>query len=670
MYLPAKTGVQVEGMYRHVVIIFMACLSLVARAQYNIEKLLRNGQVALHYEDYVLSIQYFNQIIALKPYLYEPWQYRAVAKFYLDDFTGAEADISKAIELNPYIHQFFDLRAITKIRQERYDEAITDYNRAIRLQPRQQSYWFNRAVCLMNEKKYDEALLQTDTIVQKWANAANAYSLKAEIYLHQKDTTQAAKSLDKSLKIDPYDGNTWTTRAYISLARRKWKDADEELSKAIHLKPNVANNYVNRALARLNYNNLRGAMADYDLALDLAPNDFLAHYNRGLLRMQLGDDNRAIEDFDFVIKMEPKNVMAIFNRALLHDRTGDLRAAIRDYSAVIDQFPNFWTGLSYRANCYRRLGMTAKAEMDEFRIFKAQMDKRSGVQKRWSNNKLKAMRKRSEIDPEKYNQIVVADENTVEREYESEYRGQIQHRKVDVARMPMFEVSYLPYHNGMNTYQAFNKEIEDFNDLHHLKYPLNITCNSAQLTEEQSKAFLSLIDQLSASIQDAKDMKAVHAWLLQRAVAYSVTQNFDEAINDLNVYLDQDSTSTIAYWQRAVCQFMMNDFNASHGVDIQLKAAKTLDDFNQAIKLDGQNAYLYYNRGNFHAARKDYQLAIDDYTKAIELDSRLAEAYYNRGIIRLENTHTKNAGIADLSKAGELGIYDAYGVIKRKTATK
>ena len=89
----------------------MACLSLVARAQYNIEKLLRNGQVALHYEDYVLSIQYFNQIIALKPYLYEPWQYRAVAKFYLDDFTGAEADISKAIELNPYIHQFFDLRS-------------------------------------------------------------------------------------------------------------------------------------------------------------------------------------------------------------------------------------------------------------------------------------------------------------------------------------------------------------------------------------------------------------------------------------------------------------------------------------------------------------------------------------------------------------------------------
>ena len=59
--------------------------------------------------------------------------------------------------------------------------------------------------------------------------------------------------------------------------------------------------------------------------------------------------------------------MAIFNRALLHDKTGNLRAAIKDYTMVINQFPNFWTGLSNRASCYRRLGMTAKAEMDEFR---------------------------------------------------------------------------------------------------------------------------------------------------------------------------------------------------------------------------------------------------------------------------------------------------------------
>lgn len=656
-------------MYRIKVLIFLACLSLAAKAQYNVDKLLRNGQVALHYEDYVLSIQYFNQIISLKPYLYEPWQYRAVAKFYLDDFTGAESDISKAIELNPYIHQFFDLRAITRIKQERFEDAIVDYNHAIRLQPQQQNYWLNRAICLMNDKQYAKAQLQTDTIIHKWSQNANAYTLKAEIYLHQKDTTSAAKWLDKSLKVDPYDGSTWTMRAYISLARQQWKEADKELSQAIHLKPNQANNYVNRALARLNYNNLRGAMSDYDMALDLNPQDFLAHYNRGLLRMQLGDDNRAIEDFDFVIKLEPKNVMAIFNRALLLDRTGNLRAAIRDYSAVIEQFPNFWTGLSYRAHCYRRLGMTAKAEFDEFRIFKAQMNKHVGVQKRWSRNKLKEMRKRSEIDPEKYNQIVVADENTVEHEYDSEYRGQIQHRKVEVELMPMYEVSYLPYQNGISSYQAFYKELEDFNLQHHPQNKLMLTCRPKQLTAEQSKMYFTNIDQLSAQIQDAKNIKSVKSLLFQRAVAYTVTQNYDAAIQDLTVCISEDSTSAVTFWQRAVCQFMMNDFNASKGVDTQLKAAKTLDDLNHAIKLEPQNAYLYYNRANLYATRNDDQLAIKDYTKAIALDNRLAEAYYNLGIVHMKKGN-RAAGMANLSKAGELGIYDAYSLMKKNRTSK
>ena len=31
----------------------------------------------------------------------------------------------------------------------------------------------------------------------------------------------------------------------------------------------------------------------------------------------------------------------------------------------VNQYPNFWVGLNSRARCYRKLGMTAKAELDE-----------------------------------------------------------------------------------------------------------------------------------------------------------------------------------------------------------------------------------------------------------------------------------------------------------------
>ena len=524
-------------------------------------------------------------------------------------------------------------------------------------------------------------------MIAKWKDFANAYTLKAEVYLKQKDTLQAERWIDKSLDINPYDGDAWTTRAYMALARKEWKVADEALTKSLHFKPNNVNSYINRALARININNLRGAMSDYDNALDLDPNNFLAHYNRGLMRVQLGDDNRAILDFDFVIKMEPKNFMAIFNRALLHDKTGNLKAAIRDYSTVIDQFPNFWTGLSYRASCYRRLGMTAKAEMDEFRIFKAQMNKHLGIQPRWSAKTRKEVRKRSEVDPDKFASIVVEDEPKYEHNYKSEYRGRIQNRQVETSYLPMYQLSYFPNVQNLNGVQAFDKEVEQLNmhlaqakqsggasgkqNAAQSKASTNkvyIVCTKEQLDENSSLMIFSLIDKLSAELSVAKDIEQKKSLLMRRAIAHSVLRDFEAAISDFTYYISLDEKSSLAYWQRAVCQAEMDEFNRAEGKGItNIHSAEA--DFSDAIRLNSNNAYIYYNRGNVHAGRNELSKAIDDYSIAIRIDSRLAEAYYNRGLARIKSGN-KQAGIQDLSKAGELGLYDAYSVIKRVNKAK
>ncbi len=56
--------------------------------------------------------------------------------------------------------------------------------------------------------------------------------------------------------------------------------------------------------------------------------------------------------------------------------------------------------------------------------------------------------------------------------------------------------------------------------------------------------------------------------------------------------------------------------------------------------------------------------AIDAYTRAIMLYADYAEAYYNRGIAYLLSGDYAS-GIPDLSRAGELGLYKAYNLIKR-----
>ena len=629
-------------------------------AQFNTDRLVMIGRSAIYYEDNVLSIQYFNQAISMKPWLYEPWFFRGVAKFYLDDFRGAESDCTEAIERNPYVVNAYELRGLCRINQKKYSEAVHDYDRALRYDPDNQGLWHNRVLCLIQDKNYDLALAQVDTMLARWSKYARAYAMQAEVYLLKQDTTKAVKSLDKSLELDPYDGGIWAERAVISLARQKWKEGEDFLTKSIHLLPKHSGNYINRAMARFNQNNLRGAMADYDTALDLDPNNFLGHYNRGLLRAQVGDDNRGIEDFDFVLRLEPDNLMALFNRALLLEQTGNLRAAIRDYSKVIEEFPNFWFGLQHRASCYRRLGNNRQAELDEFRILKAQMDKRYGKQPRLSK---KQMRKRSDIDLDKYNQLVVADEQEVEHEYKSDYRGRVQNRKAEMTLLPMFGLTFVQPQSNVKVDMPFENSVDAFNQTSG-SHTVYLSCEQRKLSADRMKQTFEYIDSLSNLIDQTKVTARVVPLLLLRAIAYGAIQNFDNAIDDLSICLQIDSTSSLAYWQRAVCQAKINEFNASEGTNIDLKSANVLGDLSDAIALAPQNAYLYYNRGNLYAHRGDYQRAIADYSQALTLNQDLAEAWYNRGLSKIFAKHVEE-GVEDLSKAGELGLYQAYSVIKK-----
>lgn len=655
-------------MRKSLLLAILSLCTLHTRAQYNIDRLIRVGQSALYYEDYVLSIQYFSRAISAKPYLYEPWFGRGEAKFRLDDYVGAEADCSEAIRLNPYIPVLFELRGLCRIKQNNFKGAIDDYNKTIEYEPDNKGLWFNRVLCRIEDKDYDKASEELEVMMNRWTTYSQAFSLKAELCLQQKDTVEGAKYLDKSLEINPYDGDAWAVRAMVSYSQAKWKDADQQLTKAIHFKPTNAGYYVNRALARYNINNLRGALADYDKAIELDANNFLAHYNRGQLREQVGDYNRAVEDFDFIIRLEPNNVMAIYNRALLRERIGNLRGAIADYSTLLDQFPNFWIGLSNRARCYRRIGNTAKAELDEFRIFKAQINKQNGYQPRWSKSKIRSVRKRSDIDFDKYNQLVVDDNTNIGHEYENSYRGRVQNRKVEVDYMPMYQLSYQQYSNGVKSYVASNSSVDKFNkSLRQPHSPIQITCNPKSLSESESKHYLSLIDSLSERIQVSRNLQQDKSLLIERAVAYSVTQNFYDAENDLSAYQQVDSTLALAYWQRAVCLSMTEDFDKSTGTKSQFKDLRVLGDLDKAISLDPGNPYLYYNRGNIHAKRKDYDKAISDYDKAIAIDANIAEAYYNRGLTHIF-AGKKELGIQDLSKAGEKGLVDAYSAIKKYSA--
>ena len=638
-------------------------------AQYNTDRLLQSGELALENNDYVVAIQHCNNIISNKPYLYKPWFYRGIAKKSLGDYVGAEDDFDEAVRLNPYVHELFAERAGNRLNLKRYSDAIDDYTKALKLNPDAKDYWFNRAWARFQSKDVKQTRSDLEYIIKRWPDLSNSYGLMTETYLNANDTASASKWLERTLRVNPYDGNSWSILGRLNLQRKNWRIAEDAFSKAIHYSPKVVNNYTYRAMARVNLNRLRNAMEDYDKAIDMDPNNFISHYNRGLLRQTLGDDNRAINDFSFVLRLEPNNLLALYNRAILLDKTGNYRSAILDYTRVINKFPNFWSGLLSRAKCYRRLGMNAKAELDEFRVFKAQMNKHLGLQQRWSRGKLRQVRKLSDIDVEKYDQWVVQDSEVTTPEYKNEYRGYVQNREVTTKFMPMFILSYQRYSNGINNFELVDKDVEAFNTKVNPIHVLYITCRPDAISETDTKDYFNTIQTLTDKVKMTTDIKAASQLLLQRAVAYSTTYNYEEAINDLNDYLTIDSMSELAYWQRAVCLSMVKNYDSQNNSGVNMMLAKSIYDFKKAIDIDKDNAYLYYDLANVYSTMKDYKNAIANYDISISRNSRLAEAYYNRGIAKIFVGNI-SGGLKDLGKAGELGIYDAYALMKKYSGEK
>ena len=110
--------------YRIFKILLLALYPLFGWAQIDTERVMAVGRNALYFEDYVLSIQYFNQVVNAKPYLADPYFFRGLAKINLDDFQGAESDCSEAIERNPFVVNAYQVRGLARIQQDNLSGAI------------------------------------------------------------------------------------------------------------------------------------------------------------------------------------------------------------------------------------------------------------------------------------------------------------------------------------------------------------------------------------------------------------------------------------------------------------------------------------------------------------------------------------------------------------------
>lgn len=648
------------------ILTFLILLPTLLFGQINTDRVMLIGRNALYFEDYILSIQYFNQVINAKPYLHIPYFFRALAKLNLDDFKGAEDDCLEVLVRNPFFVAAYQVRGLARVQQGKYNEAVEDYQQALKYDPENVPVWNNLALCYINEDKYDEAKKSLQELSRISPKYTPAYLMKGDIALREKDTLAAITYVDKALEIDKYDANVWAARGQINLMLEKYADAEKDLDEATYLGGHESSHYINRALARYHQNNLKGSMSDYDLALDIDPNNFIGHYNRGLLRARIGDSNRALEDFDFVLSIDPDNMMATFNRGLLRSKTGDFSGAETDYTTVLNVYPNFYAGYYYRAEARKILGNQRGYEEDELKMLRLQIEKIDPT--KVDTSKGEETRKRSDKNMQNYRKLVVADKEDISRNYTSEFRGRVQNKRVQVKSEPFFILSYYEKSNEISRGIHYHKFIDDVNQRKVLPYPLLITNREKSLNAKEADKHFKLIDEQSANI-DKYPTDVLYRF--GRGLDFFLVQNIDDAIDDFNVAIKIDPDFYPAYFMRAMAKIRQLEYEkAEESIDETQGQRSVIDyeivlnDFRNVIKLAPDFVYAYYNRARLYFELKDFQAALADYSEAIKLNPDFAEAYFNRGLIHIFLGDNKS-GVADLSKAGELGVANSYNIIKR-----
>ena len=323
------------------VLLFSCFFTLSAHAQLNTDRLTSIGRNALYFDDYVLSIQYFNQVIRIKPYLAEPYLYRAIAKIQLGDMAGAEKDCSAAIKNNPFLPGAYYTRGFVRLQLKRYSEAEADFSEALIFSPENRTYILLRADARAEQQNFDNALQDIDYLLKRKPQNASIIFEKGVICMAKKDTICAHNCFTQATQYDGQNPSNWSALGLTDMLLNKEDDALLHLTQAINLGSHWAGDYINRGIIFYKKNNFRGALTDYDKAIELSPADPQCYYNRGILRAELGDYNNALEDLCSAIDKAPEKTEMRYQRGLVYLQLAQWTAAKADFDSLISRYPYF-----------------------------------------------------------------------------------------------------------------------------------------------------------------------------------------------------------------------------------------------------------------------------------------------------------------------------------------
>jgi len=651
-------------------LVFLICIS--AHTQINIRNYVYVGRNEIYRHNYTTAIGIFNTIIKVKPNHYEAYFYRGVSKFRLDDYRGALKDLDKSIQLNSYNSEVFLYRGIVKDLLFDYYSALEDFNKGIELDPKHVYMYFNRGITRLRLKNYISAVKDFSSVIRFKPDFIAAYINRGIAKDQLFEWEAAVADFSTAIRLNPFSSEAYSRRGMVRALRKDYDLAMQDLNEAIKLDPGNSLSYYFRASIKYELKDLEGTISDYNEVIKLDPENALTFYNRAIIKSQIADYNSAIEDYDEVSKLNPNNVFTYYNRGLVKYEIGIFDGAIEDFTKAIEIYPDFAKAYMARGSAKNAIGDTKGAIADNNTA-----EIKVNIYKSMQNTDDQF----SFADTSRNFQDIIALNSDFGRKMSGDkiINGRIQDREVEIELEPVFKFITTPEDSLIGNDNLYIIPLLDNinrNTGSELKLYLAGRINNQENQDINTK--LKILD--STSLEN----KSPDIYHLFKSVISSAGRNYNTAIIESDKSILYQPDSAHLFFNRANIRLEMIELIASvdnsnnylsitgnNNIDEKSISGteffnydQVINDFEKSILLNPDFAFSYFNMANVNCLARNFEDAVEYYNKAIGKMPDMAEAYYNRGLTLIYLNKTSDACI-DLGKAGELGLYNAYAVIKR-----
>ena len=654
--------------------VLLCCLQA-ANAQYDRDVFYFRGRNYLADGRYAQAIENFNILTRLDTTDYWTFFFRGIAKYNLGDIRGAQQDFDASVRINPIFTNGYHYRAITLSRFGRYDEAFADFDTALALRPGNTSIYFSRGVTHFLAQQFEPAVEDFDRYIKKEPEDPSAFLNRGASYLFLGDTLQAINDYNKAIKLDRFDPEGFIRRGRLYADMGDYRSAIEDMNHAIELDPANTFAYFNRALMYYDTQDFNAAMSDLNRVLKDEPGNALTLYNRSLINAQVGNFEEALADMDRVININPNNVLAYFNRASYFIEMERWQDALEDYDRTIELYPDFAKAYMNRSYVQSMLG----------RMRESREDYRTAQQKVRDYRATNASDAGSFADTtKKYSSLLALDADFAKKDFDNEL---LQHRDIDIRLKPLFKFALSDDRNTTSyalQHRYENALLDKFINESPVTMTITNTSNDTLLVEQSLREALASSGITGSKADFIRALYSIHDKQYSTALT-----SYDSAIDKASGDVQKDNWADLykAFYliNRGVLRADMIDFIASIQNNVQTLTmddqrttrarvsdqvtqsydySEAIDDLLKAQEIIPDLPYVHFNLGNLYCLSSQLVNAIESYDKAIGLHPYMGDAYFNRGLV-LIYLKDKEKGCIDLSRAGELGVADAYSVISK-----